>query len=241
MTQSPNQSTWNVPQQNAQDTGCNYTSWAKTGASVLGGLGIGALLMYLFDPEEGQQRRGYLTEAASDLASRAGSTLGSAWESASDTASDLGDRASSALSSRRTRGLFSGLFSRARDTASDWADSASDWLPDRRTLSRARKYLPARDEGFDTSSLLLTAAGAFALGAMMMFTFDPQSGRRRRALARDKAYSAARQTGEYVEKKARHYSNVAKGVYHEAAGAVSEATGSESGRPAQTTGLNTNM
>src|SRR4051794_23833821 len=70
MTQSPNQSTWNVPQQNAQDSGCNYTGWAKTGASVLGGLGIGALLMYLFDPEEGQQRRGYLTEAASDLASR---------------------------------------------------------------------------------------------------------------------------------------------------------------------------
>src|SRR5438876_4487486 len=116
------QSTWTVPQQSAP-TRSSYTGWARTGASMLGGLGIGALLMYLFDPEEGAQRRGYLSEAAQDLAGRAGETLGSAWESVSDSASDLGERASSALSSRRTRGLLS----RARDTASDWAGSASDW------------------------------------------------------------------------------------------------------------------
>ena len=45
-----------------------------------------------------------------------------------------------------------------------------------------------------------------------MFFLDPSQGRRRRAIVRDKAYSTARETAEYAEKKGRHWSNKARGL-----------------------------
>ena len=62
-------------------------------------------------------------------------------------------------------------------------------------------------------------AGA-AIGAGLMYLLDPQGGRRRRALVRDKAYSLANDAQEYAEKKARHLGNVAHGMMHEARSAV---------------------
>jgi gas vesicle protein len=54
------------------------------------------------------------------------------------------------------------------------------------------------------------------VGAAAMYFFDPQGGRRWRALLRDKAYSWANNTQEYAEKKARHLTNEARGLAHEA-------------------------
>ncbi|HKB03317.1 MAG TPA: YtxH domain-containing protein [Gemmataceae bacterium] len=54
------------------------------------------------------------------------------------------------------------------------------------------------------------------VGAAAMYLFDPQGGRRRRALIRDKAYSWANDAQEYAGKKARHLSNEARGLAHEA-------------------------
>ena len=62
-------------------------------------------------------------------------------------------------------------------------------------------------------------AGA-AIGAGLMYLFDPQGGRRRRALIRDKAVSWANDAGEYAEKTARHLGNRAQGLAHEARKAV---------------------
>jgi hypothetical protein len=59
-----------------------------------------------------------------------------------------------------------------------------------------------------------------ALGAAVMYFLDPQGGRRRRALVRDKATSWAGQAEEYAEKTARHLGNRATGVTHEARKAV---------------------
>jgi gas vesicle protein len=54
------------------------------------------------------------------------------------------------------------------------------------------------------------------VGAAAMYLFDPQGGRRRRALVRDKALSWANDAEEFAEKKARHLSNEARGLAHEA-------------------------
>jgi gas vesicle protein len=54
-----------------------------------------------------------------------------------------------------------------------------------------------------------------ALGAAVMYFLDPQGGRRRRSLVRDKASSWANQEEEYAAKQARHLGNVAHGVAHE--------------------------
>ena len=54
------------------------------------------------------------------------------------------------------------------------------------------------------------------VGAAAMYFFDPQAGRRRRAVLRDNVYSWANDAQEFAEKKARHLSNEARGLAHEA-------------------------
>ena len=58
--------------------------------------------------------------------------------------------------------------------------------------------------------------GGIALGALTMFLLDPDKGRRRRALARDKMYSAAIRTGKRIDAKSRDVANRAKGLRAEA-------------------------
>jgi osmotically-inducible protein OsmY len=53
------------------------------------------------------------------------------------------------------------------------------------------------------------------IGTGLMFLFDPNQGRRRRALLRDKCIWAARKTGETFEGTARDLRNRAQGVIYE--------------------------
>jgi hypothetical protein len=75
----------------------------------------------------------------------------------------------------------------------------------------------SRDVSRDTTLLLV----GMALGAGLMYVFDPQAGRRRQALMRDKAYSWANEAQELAGKKARHLGNQAQGVVAEAQSMVS--------------------
>lgn len=61
-----------------------------------------------------------------------------------------------------------------------------------------------------------TGWGLMALGAGLMFLLDPSTGRRRRALTRDKAASLARRTAERAQAMAQHAADRAKGVIAEA-------------------------
>ena len=58
------------------------------------------------------------------------------------------------------------------------------------------------------------------LGAGLMYLFDPERGRRRRALLRDKAVSLSSQTGDALGRTARDLSNRATGVAAEASRAL---------------------
>ena len=80
----------------------------------------------------------------------------------------------------------------------------------------------------DSTSTFLTgmATGLF-LGALAMFLFDPDQGRRRRALARDKMVRYGNDIGDYVSGTAKDLGNRAYGVAKEAEGLVREKTGSE--------------
>ena len=64
--------------------------------------------------------------------------------------------------------------------------------------------------------------GGVALGALAMFLLDPDKGRRRRALARDKMYSATVRTGKRIDAKSRDLANRAKGLRAEASHMWSE-------------------
>ena len=51
---------------------------------------------------------------------------------------------------------------------------------------------------------LIRLATAFAAGAITMYMLDPVAGRRRRALARDKAVSAGHDVEDFARSKVRH-------------------------------------
>lgn len=73
----------------------------------------------------------------------------------------------------------------------------------------------------EIASVALAAAIGAAVGALAMFMFDPVSGQRRRALARDKALHYQKELVDTVETTARDVRNRAQGMVAEARGAVS--------------------
>lgn len=92
-------------------------------------------------------------------------------------------------------------YSRASDRASDAYDEArergSDWFENWRphlSFGRQDEEWTAGDIGSESTKALLW----MALGAGLMYFFDPQQGRRRRAVCLDKLFSAGRSTGEAV-------------------------------------------
>lgn len=67
----------------------------------------------------------------------------------------------------------------------------------------------------------VAAAAGFAIGALAMYVFDPESGKRRRAIARDKTVSTVNEAVEGVQSAARDLKNRAQGVAAEARGVFS--------------------
>ena len=65
-------------------------------------------------------------------------------------------------------------------------------------------------------SLVGTAGLGVGVGAGLMYLLDPQGGRGRRALARDKSLSALKQGGKAAAKTSRHLGNKTKGLVAEA-------------------------
>jgi gas vesicle protein len=201
--------------------------WIEVSTSLVGGAGIGAALMYLFDPDHGDQRRAQARETAGDALSSTGETLGSAWQTIAEKARDAGQ--SVAEYTQR-------LAERASSTASDYADDASSsarsmgrgfMKSGRRAMKTARGWV-GQDQGMSAGTAVGITGGALcalAMGAGLMFFLDPAQGRRRRALVRDKTYSAAKGTAEYAEKKGRHWSNKARGMAADASSMASNVTG----------------
>ena len=68
----------------------------------------------------------------------------------------------------------------------------------------------------------LVMAFGMVIGAFVMYLFDPDGGRRRRALLRDQLASKTNKAGDELESKARHVQNKAKGVVAEARGALDD-------------------
>ena len=67
--------------------------------ALVGGLGLGAALMYLFDPDRGRGRRALIRDKAEDAANKAG-------EFADKVSRDLRDRASEVVA--EAKGIFKG-------------------------------------------------------------------------------------------------------------------------------------
>lgn len=73
--------------------------------------------------------------------------------------------------------------------------------------------------------------GAAALGAAAMYMFDPEHGRRRRAMAKDKVNSARAKTRKAAERTARDLTNRARGAIAETRKMMPQANNLSSAQP----------
>ncbi|HEY8666363.1 MAG TPA: hypothetical protein VIL86_06845 [Tepidisphaeraceae bacterium] len=160
----------------------------ECGVSLIGGAGIGAALMYLLDPEVGYRRRQSIASTASEYAS-----------SAADTAASTAGHARDAVAS-----AFSKVADHLASTADDATDSArsaarggisSVRSTGRRAIRAARNYIPRLHFGDGSgpgyTGTALTGLGCLALGAAVMYFFDPTRGAQRRGRIAGRASRAA--------------------------------------------------
>jgi osmotically-inducible protein OsmY len=196
----------------------------EVAVSAIGGMAIGAGLMYLFDPQSGTHRREHLSETASEAA-----------HAVADRAKDLGgyvsDRVSSLTSAVDAGEIVSDYADRARNIAGSVADSARSAIGNlrgrsrlstgnitsaaRNSLSRASSLWRSEPRGFSAATTGISALGALALGLGAMYFLDPDRGRSRRAWVLQKANRVMNETGDFARKTGTHLRNKAKGLAHE--------------------------
>lgn len=68
--------------------------------TILGGLGAGAALMYLFDPNDGNRRRGLIRDKAASLNNKTQTAIGGRFRDAGNRAKGLLHNTKSAISGR---------------------------------------------------------------------------------------------------------------------------------------------
>jgi hypothetical protein len=73
--------------------------------------------------------------------------------------------------------------------------------------------------------MIFRVLGAFAIGALATYFFDPVEGRRRRALLRDKLAHARHEIEDYAEGTAKDLRNRAQGFVAEARAVVERRMG----------------
>jgi uncharacterized protein HemX len=162
---------------------------------LIGGLGLGAGLMYALDPERGQQRR---AQARTQLQTYRHRT------------NDLLDQTTHAIG-RQTHGMQQAAHTIGQQT--------------RELLARARPALISQrgvgemrwptmgQTGMERGLLIL---GCLGLGAGLMYLLDPNNGTRRRALVRDKAQAYWKRQEDFLGKTARDVRDRTRGLVAEA-------------------------
>jgi hypothetical protein len=161
---------------------------------LLSGLGLGAGLLYMLDSDRGARRRvqaraqvqAYRRWADDLLPTRR--SLGRTTHSLGQTARSLG---------QQTRGLL-----------------ARTHVP--LLYERSRYQLRPKSTGQMGPSNGLLMLGCLGVGMGLMYLLDPNAGRRRRALVRDKVRSYWKDTEQVIAKKRRGTQNRARGVAVEA-------------------------
>jgi hypothetical protein len=210
----------------------------EDGLSLLAGAGLGVAMMYLLDPESGADRRRRLREGARQGLASAGDSAGNALGMLSAQAADLAENLRSGgteWSSRAAdaaRGLAdsardiaessgaTGWFGAARDKLSSWRDSFTGSAGDayesardtkRRWVRSAADTLGAEREHHYVGQTAC-ALGSLALGAGLLWAFDPRLGRSRRAWLADKTGRFTRDTGDFFRRTGKYMSGQVKGT-----------------------------
>jgi gas vesicle protein len=200
---------------------------------LLAGVGVGAAVMYLLDPNQGANRRRQIVQVAGSAIGNTTDALGHAWSSAREHAGQAmesfpqvsglrdpaGELAQSAAGHFAGGRFAGGHFAGGRFTAGPFRDRAGRWF------ESARSRLPYRLQRRPTHDISATAAGiggvlAVAAGVGAMWLLDPQRGRGRRAWIRQKTNRFVNETGRFMNATGRHLRNKAIGASHKARSAA---------------------
>jgi osmotically-inducible protein OsmY len=201
--------------------------------SLLGGAVLGAVAMYLLDPEAGDRRRRQIAEASGEAARATGDTLGPIWERVSDAAKTAGLGIAGGAAAlghgaaekyedvRDSRGLR-----HFGDNATDLGHRLAEKF--KRGGLQARKAAASaapsnwfhKEEESHAGAYAATGISTLLVGAGLMYLLDPQRGAGRRKLAMDKATSVVSRTGRTFRQVGRDLRNRAGGYAHQARGMV---------------------
>jgi gas vesicle protein len=202
----------------------------EDGLSLLVGAGVGMALMYLLDPEAGNDRREHIQRAArekltkaSDAASAGFEHLHDAVNSAAQTPAlqmlaaraaeaargvynEFGHHAAAAANDAQERAsdAAQGVHSKISGKLDELRDKAGDWKNS--AQARYGKWLNrstlqlGRDEDHHYIGQTACALGSLALGAGAVYLFDPEQGHQRRAQLVGRTAYAVRETGDFFRK-----------------------------------------
>ncbi|HLL88333.1 MAG TPA: hypothetical protein VK324_03425, partial [Tepidisphaeraceae bacterium] len=163
----------------------------NTALSLVGGAAVGAGLMYLFDPEQGRDRRESFGETLSDAASSAASGVGGAskavgvgtaaaatgvasgassvWDTIASRARDLADSISESTGAGRSKSRF-GLPLMSSRADRSWGDRVSTgWGTAKAAVGLGERDEWESDED-DTSPVTAPVAGLGVLGLVLAGT-----------------------------------------------------------------------
>lgn len=196
-------------------TACAPRSAAGNVMTIVGGAALGAVAMYLLDPNQGPERRANALEVANRALETTTDTVSSAWDTMAHRAADAGTSAWAAMPSRKQLGKSGhrlthrvGLLgASAGHAAEGWLDSARGMLPSVRRERHSRHAM-------EPTEVTLTALGTLALGVGAMWLLDPARGRGRRAWLVQKAQRVINETGKMARATGRHWRNKSQGYYH---------------------------
>jgi hypothetical protein len=176
------------------ESGRDYSSssaWLSGLMSLAGGVGLGAGLLYLLDPDKGEKRRRRMMSGAANLAS-------SAREYAGEALGGVGSKVGEMFGTAREYAgeSMSGLGSYAGKKMRGVSDYASEKVDDARQY--AVEKLAGETRAEHRINMSICALSSMALGAAVMYMFDPASGRNRRRYVSEQASNYASQAGEYA-------------------------------------------
>lgn len=176
----------------------------KNFSSTLAMSALGALAMYYLDPERGPQRRARVLDQLDSASREAGAFMHEQGRWAADQARHLGDSArrsvSAAEESLRPLGEQARTeFDRMTDDTDEWGrDWSRGWDRAKASMSdRAHERHAVRHHG-SLGGSLLKAIGLCAATAVAVYYLDPEMGRRRRAMVRDKLDSMSHDASDYA-------------------------------------------
>jgi len=214
--------------QSQSDPSCTQRSSLAGGLKLIGGAGLGAVLMYLLDPEAGEHRREEMRVKAARAASATGTVFGNVAEIAGNVAGNVWDMTTEAGRAAAQRAAEAGsagaaaaasygssLAERAGESAHAWNKGA------RRQMKSARKHASGwfghQEESsyVPETSTVASAVTALVAGVGLMYLLDPTDGARRRSLLRDKTTRFLNETGDFFRRTGRHVANRSRGMAYE--------------------------